>query len=254
MTEPPDILSSFLDELKASLSQSAGDAVIRRINAERLLRLLVEEFIDSCQAERMRILSDNRLVGEAGADFLLQIDDYDVRVELLDAPEGAPTFDTAQLPRLVALLEDNPSTVALILAWATDDLLAVDLPLSQLRTVAEHPDRLKDLLANARPLPQVLQDVVAQHTKLWAVGLERASRPVTSPADLRRLFESAIGEAIEAEQRRSYRSAERRLAASEFPVEREKRLILDALAQALAGAEAQDLVPTLTRIKRGGKQ
>ncbi len=254
MTNASLDVQSLLAELKASLSQPAGDAVIRRINAERLLHLLIEEFIDSCQAERMRILSDNRLVGEAGADFLLQIDDYDVRVELLDAPEGAPTIDTAHLPRLVALLEDNPSTVALILAWATDDLLAVDLPLSQLRTVAEHPDRLKDLLANARPLPQVLQDVVAQHTKLWDVGLERASRPVTSPADLRRLFESAIGEAIEAERTRSYRSAERRLAASEFPLERERRRILDALAQALAGAEAPELVPTLTRIKRGGKQ
>ena len=62
MTDLPGSMSDFLSEFTHSLTQPNGDAVLRRINAERLLRLLADEFVEAHQAARIRILPDNRLV------------------------------------------------------------------------------------------------------------------------------------------------------------------------------------------------
>jgi hypothetical protein len=90
--QTPLSINDFLSELRASLSQADGDAALRRINAERLLQLVADEFIDAFPADRIRVLPDSRLVGESGADILLQIDDYDIRLELFDAEEGKPNL------------------------------------------------------------------------------------------------------------------------------------------------------------------
>lgn len=254
MTELDPSVDSFLTELKASLSQPDGEAMLRRINAERLLRLLADEFIEAHQAERIRILPDSRLVGEPGADFLLQIDDYDIRMLFLDAPDAAPALDASQLPDFLRLLEDNPSTVALVLVWTTDDLRSVPLSVRRTRFLTQNPDRLPSLLAATKPLPETLRALVARQTKLWEAGLDQTPRTTAKSADMRRLFEEAIGAAIEAERQRSYRYTERKLAARRFPVEEEKRLIFAVLGEALNGALAQELVLRLTRLpQRGGR-
>lgn len=254
MTESDLNVESLLAELTASLSQPTGEAVLRRINAERLLRLLADEFMEARQADRIRILPDNRLAGEPGADFLLQIDDYDIRLLFLDAPDGAPTLDAGQLPELLQLLEDNPSTVALVLVWTTDDLHAAPLSVIRVRFLVQNPDRLPALLAEAKPLPEILRALVEGQTKLWEAGLDRAPRTAAKATDMRLLFEEAIGDAIETERRRSYRYTERKLAARRFPVELEKRLILSVLGEALAGASAVELVPRLTRMLQRGRR
>jgi hypothetical protein len=247
-------VDSLLVELMASLSQPTGEAVLRRINAERLLRLLADEFIAAHQAERVRILPDERLAGQQGADFLLQIDDYDVRLIFLDTPDSAPAFDPSMLPDLLKLLEDNPSTVALVLVWTTGNLLAVPLSMLRARYLSQNPERLPALLADARPLPETLRVVVERQTKLWEVGLDQVPHTMAKSTDMRRLFEEAIGAAIDAERQRSYRYAERKLAARLFPIEEERRVIFAVLAEALAGAPAQELVPRLTRVlQRGGR-
>jgi len=254
MTEFDPSVESFLTELKASLAQPTADAVMRRINAERLLRLLAEQFIEAHQAERIRILPDTRLAGELGADFLLQIDDYDVRLLFLDAPKGALSLEVSQLPEFLRLLEDNPSTVALVLVWTTDELAAVPLSLVRVRFLGHNPDRLADLLTSAKPLPETLRVVFSRQTKLWEANLQRVVHTAAKATDMRHLFEGAIGSAIEAERGRSYRHAERKVAAARFPVEEEKRVIFAVLGEALGGASAQELVPRLVRIaQRGGR-
>ncbi|MBC8446636.1 MAG: hypothetical protein H8D78_02705 [Chloroflexi bacterium] len=253
MTDLDPSVDSLLAELKASLSQAGGEAALRRINAERLLRLLADEFVESRQAERIRILPDHRLAGEPGADFLLQIDDYDIRLLFLDAPGGEPILDAEQLPEFLSLLEDNPSTVALVLVWTTDDLQAVSLSVLRIRYLSQNPDRLNALLAEASPLPETLRTLVERQTKLWEAGLDKAPHTAAKATDMRRLFEEAIGDAIETERGRSYRYAERKLAARQFPVEEEKHLIFSVLGEALAGASAMELVPRLTRLSQRGR-
>lgn len=254
MTEACPPFDTFLDELKASLSQPSGKAVLRRINAERLLSLVANELIAGQEGARVRILPDSRLVGEAGADFLLQIDDYDIRLELLDAPQDELALDATALPSILDLLQDNPSTVAVVLAWTTDELLAVPLSAVRVRYLMLRPDRLPDLAAMAKPLLDVLRNLVSQQTKAWHIGLTGAPQVRAKRADTRGLFEQSITAAIEAERRRSYRHIERKLAARQFPVNDEIRAILAVLGQALEGATANELVPSLTHIARRGKR
>ena len=254
MTELDPSVDSLLAELKASLARVGGEAALRRINAERLLRLLADEFVESRQADRIRILPDNRLAGEPGADFLMQVDDYDIRLLFLDAPDGAPTLDPSQLPDLLRLLENNPSTVALVLVWTTDDLQAVPLSVLRIRYLAKNPDLLPALQHESRPLPETLRRLVERQTKLWEAGLDKAPHTAAKATDMRRLFEEAIGDAIETERGRSYRYAERKLAARQFPVEEEKRLIFSVLGDALAGASAMELVARLTRWSQRGRR
>jgi hypothetical protein len=232
------------------LSQPTGEAVLRRINAERLLRLLADEFIESRQADHIRILPDSRLAGGPGADFLMQVDDYDIRLLLLDAPGDAPTLDAYLLPDLLTLLEDNPSTVAVVVVWTTDDLQALCLKRADIAPLTNDPERLRDLLVAIEPLPGVLQALVDDQTKSWEIGLDRAPHTPVKATDMRRLFEEAIGEAIETERGRSYRYTERKLAARRFPVEKEKLLLFSVLGEALGGAPAGELVPRLTRLSK----
>jgi hypothetical protein len=245
---------SFLSELQTSLSGPTGEAALRRINAERLLWLLADEFVEAHQAQRIRILPDRRLAGDAGADFLFQIDDYDIRLLFLDAQEGAPALDAGMLPDFLKLLEDNPSTVALVLVWTTDDLLAASLSMFQCRTLAAHPEDLPSALADAKPLPEILRAVVERQTKLWEIGLDQAPHTTAKSADMRRIFEEAIGDAIDTERGRSYRYTERKTAARDFRIDEEKRLIFAVLSDALAGARAEELVPRLTRVPQRGKR
>src|SRR5438552_3110257 len=121
MTESSDSFNNFVSEFKQSLAQPAGEAILRRINTERLLQLVADELIENHEAQRIRILPDARMAGEAGADFLLQIDDYDVRLELLDSNDGKASLSQDKLISALQLLEDNPSTAALVFVWTTDD-------------------------------------------------------------------------------------------------------------------------------------
>lgn len=245
-------IDGFLSELKASLSEPTGEAVLRRINAERLLLLLAEEFVETHQAEHIRILMDNRLVGESEADLLLQVDDYDIRLQLLDAPENKPVLAIDQLSRLLGLLENNPSTIALILVWTTDDLLSVPLNVSEIQLLRENPNRLPHRLSSAQPLLDVLGGVVARQLKMWEARLDTTPRPETMPGDSRQLFEDAFGKAIEVERQRSYHSPTRKEAAQRFPVEREKRIILETLKEAIGGESAESLKKRLTGLPRRG--
>ena len=74
MTDTSSSFNTFLKEFQATLSEKDNQAMLRRINAERLLHLLAEYMADSLPAARFRFLADNHMAGAQGADFLLQID------------------------------------------------------------------------------------------------------------------------------------------------------------------------------------
>jgi len=250
--QEPLSVDGLLSELKASLSQPSGEAALRRINAERLLHLLAEEFMETHQAERIRILPDRRLVGEPEADLLLQIDDYDIRLQLLDAPENKPVLAVGQLSQLLGLLQNNPSTITLILVWTTDDLLSVPLKVSDIHLLHENPNHLPHLLASAQPLLDVLGEVVARQSKVWETKLDTTPRSETMPGDSRQLFEEAFGKAVEVERQRSYKFPARKEAAQRFPVEREKQVILEILKEAINGEGSESLKKRLIRLPRRG--
>lgn len=254
MSESQDNINGFISEINASLQQSDPSAFLRRVNAERLLVLIVKELIDEHKAERIRILPDNRLTGVAGADFLLQVDDYDLRLELFDAPGDRLRLDPEQLNTSIQLLEDNPSTLALILVWSTDALLAVPLSITRIRYLSQNNNKIVELLQQAQPLKEVISELIQRQIKIWDVDLTKFSKTTGQSIDLYKIFSEEIGKAIDAEMHRKYLLEERRQAAQQFPYQQEKQLILSVLQDALKGIEADKLSEYLTRVsKRGSK-
>jgi hypothetical protein len=240
-------IDDSFSELKNSLS-SLGDK-----NHESLLRLLSDEFIAMHPDDRIRILADCRLTGEAEAGFLLQIDDYDVRLELLEAPAGDPILPTDRLAQVIAFLENNPNTVAAVLIWTTRDLPAVCLSVDRARAAAQDTGVLSVVLSEAQPLIDVLNGIVRRQLAVWEADLATAVPCLNGQAlDTQRAFERAIVQAIETERHRTYRNPTRKQAALQFPVEEETKAILETLERALAGERAPELVAHLTRMSRRG--
>jgi len=252
MTTEPDDINNLISEISASLSQPGSEAFLRRVNAERLLRLSVDEIIEKHGSSSIRIVPDRRIAGKSGADFLLQVDDYDLRLVLLDAPEEKPTIEISLLNDCMMLLEDNQSTIALILIWTTDDLLSIPISIARLHYLLQSPQKVNDLTKRAKPFTEVVSDLIQKQTKLWDVGLEQIPHSTAQSVDLYRLFSEEIGKAIDMETRRSYRNNERLQAAKNFPYEQEKKQILTLLQEALQGASAKDLEARLLRVSKRG--
>lgn len=254
MSESQDNINGFISEINASLQQSDPSAFLRRVNAERLLVLIVKELIDEHQAESIRILPDNRLTDNSGVDFLLQVDDYDLRLELLDTPDDILRLNSENLDASIQLLEENPSTLALILVWSTDALLAVPLSLTRIRYLSQNNNKIVELLQQAQPLKEVISELIQRQIKIWDVDLTKFSKTTGQSIDLYKIFSEEIGKAIDAEMHRKYLLEERRQAAQQFPYQQEKQLILSVLQDALKGIEADKLSEHLTRVsKRGSK-
>ncbi|HBY94183.1 MAG: hypothetical protein M5U01_09215 [Ardenticatenaceae bacterium] len=249
MDESPISIDKLISEISASLTYSSGEAAVRRINAERLLHLVLEELVETQVTEGIRVLADKTLAGDAAADILLQIDEYDLRLELLDTPDGNPSLDIQQLSKFRKTLQTNPNTVALILVWTSDDLDAVALTIARIQYLLQNPHRLADLLAQAKPLVQVLQDILERQVKIWDARLDPGARGASAQTrDLRRQFTQALEQAIELEIGRTYRSKERMQAAQRFRAEEETRVILNALETVMIGTPIEKVVSQLTRL------
>ncbi len=254
MNAPDQFIDEFITEIKASLSQPDSAAMLRRLNAERLLQLTVDELINSNQADNIHFLPDNRLSGKTGADFLLQIDDYDFRLEILDAPEEQPTLSTQKLSAMQRLLEDNPGTVALILVWTTDELLSIPLSVARIRYISENPAQMDALLRAAKPLAQTLQELIDRQVKNWEKHLGEAVKLDARLIDTRTIFDATFTDILRRERSRPYRQPGRKEAAARYPEKTERKLVFETLDEALNGAPANDLITRLTRLPRRGVQ
>lgn len=252
MSNYQDNINGFISEINASLRQSDPSAFLRRVNTERLLVLVVNELMDEHQAESIRILPDNRLTGNSGADFLLQVDDYDLRLELLDTPDDVLRLGSEKLESSTQLLEENPSTLALILVWSTDALLAVPLSLTRIRYLSQNNNKIVELLQQAQPLKKVISELIQRQIKIWDVDLTEFSQTTGQSIDLYKMFSEEIGKAIDAEMHRKYLLEERRQAAQQFPYQQEKQLILSVLQDALQGIGADRLCEHLVQVSKRG--
>lgn len=234
-------------EAGASPAEPAGG---RRVEVARRLRLVLEDLARRYPTHRVRSIASSRS-GDGGPETLLQVDDFELRLDLLDAADGLPRLERSDLARLRQVLIDSPGTLCLILFWPTDDLLAVPLSVKRLLFLLANPDRLAHLLASAQPLDRVLDAVLKGQLRAWDADLDLAWRGQSQPSDARRKFAEALAAAIEAERRRAYRTAERREAGDRFPVQSETQTILEALDATWRGARLDEVVARLTRLHRG---
>ena len=254
MNDKESSIEGFISEINASLQQSDPNAFLRRVNSERLLILTIHELIEEHKTEQIRILTDNRLAGDTGADFLLQVDDYDFRLELIDIKDTRLDIPAENFANYISLLEENPSTLDLIVVWCTDDLLAVPLSLTRLYYLQRNADKIAYLISQAQPVKKILKDLIERQTKIWSVGTGELPQTTGQGIDLYKTFSEEIGKAIDSQMHRRYLVEERKQAAKQFPYQEEKQLILSVLQDALKGVEAEKLSERLGRVqKRGAK-
>ena len=231
-------------ELDGSLSYASGDAS-RRVEGEGMLLFFLEDWANTQEGEAIRILTDRRLVGDVDTDVVIQIDEYDFRLRLLDAPTGQPQLAFEQLAEFQEILESNPSTVALLLTWTSEPWLTIPLTIARIRFLLQKPRLLPRLLSRARPLLGVLQNLIARQLRQWERGLDLSQRAADEPIDIRHAFALSLEEAIEKERKRSYRQPARKMAAHHFPVESEKQALLAVLDEALNGKSTHELIKML---------
>jgi hypothetical protein len=246
-------LDDFLSEFNASLSQDTQEAFLRRVTAEGAIKLIFEELLDQHKATNIRILADRQLNTTTAADYLVQVDDYDLRLILLDAPDGKPNLTDKLLLEWKSLLEANPSTTAVIIIWTSDDLLSIALTMRRIRYLIENPDEVAKLPRFVESFYHVISDVIRRQTKGWNIPDVKEAGASVASRDLFAIFSEKIGQAIDSEANRRYRTEERLLAAKQFPYEQEKRVLLNTLRAALDGASAQELVRRVTILPRRGE-
>ncbi len=244
----------IVNELSASLSKESRGAMMQRINTERLIKLLFEDLVEKHEAESIRILSDNRLTDQESADYLVQVDDYDLRLVLLDTPDGKVKITEKLLQHWVALLEANPSTTVLIAVWTNDELSSIPFTTRRIKSIIESKDKIEKIAEIAKPFDYTISDVIHRQTKGWNIPRIEQNQPSTGKRDLYSLFSEKIISAIDYEASRRYITEERVKAAQNYPADQEKRVLLNILREAIDGASAKELEDRLIKLPRRGGQ
>ena len=253
MNSDSKFVDGFLSELVATLSDEDGEVILRRINTERLVRIVTEEFAEAHEEESVRIIADSRIIGESDADILIQVDDYDIRIQIVDAPNNAPDMDVPQLVQYHETLQANPSTVVVIVVWTTDDLASIALTVPSISRLIDEPKWIDVELTKAKPLGTVLNDVVNSQSKLWDANLDTAHKKPSGQMDAHKQFVTEFEQAVVDECKRSYRSIFRKEAAENYPSSDERQIIEHCLQEALAGRTVEDLLCQLTKLGVRGK-
>lgn len=215
------------------------------LSGKALLEQTLQELMYSQEGTQIRLLTNQGLAGSLESQMVIQIDEYDFRVQLLQAYGDEPQLTFEQLADFQQILEANPSTVALLLTWTTDNLLTIPLTIARIRFVQERPRVLAHLLRRARPLLAVLQNLMTRQIREWESGLDLSQRAVDEAVDIRQVFAASLEDAFEKERNRSYRQPARKQAAHYFPVESEKDVMLAILDDALKGEPANKLIKRL---------
>jgi hypothetical protein len=240
--------------MTASLSEDSREAMMRRINAERLIKLAAEVLVEKHEAENIRIIPDNRLTDQESADYLVQVDDYDLRLVLLDSPDGKVVVTEELLLNWVKLLESNPSTTVLIAVWANDELSSIPFTTRRIKSVIGDEGKTKRIAEIAKPFEYIISDVIHRQTKGWNIPKIEKNQRLSGKRDLYSIFSEKIISAIDHEAGRRYLNDERVRAAKNYPAEREKRALLNILREAIDGASDKELEERLTKLPRRGEQ
>lgn len=249
-----DSIDDFIAELSTSIKSPSGEAVLRRINTERMLKVILEEIVQQNHDLQIRILSDSRIAGESGADILIQIDDYDIRLEIVDTSNDDVSINQDQIQQFENIFEENPSTETLILTWTTARLNSIQLSLEQIQNISSNPDQIHNYLKLMRPLEEIFKEILETHIKVWRKMLTVPVQSVMSTNDIRKLFESHFHECLEIERKRPFKMEERKKAVAGLSDQEVTKLINEILDLALDGVPMGMLYHELIQLPKWGKK
>jgi hypothetical protein len=248
----PDSFDDFMSQISASLQSPSGEAALRRINAERILRLMLDEIVQQRHDLQIRVLADSRISGYEGADILMQIDDYEIRIELIDIADRALSLSVDHLNIYRKIFEENPSTEALIIAWAADDLPSQKLSLLTIDYLLENNNLIQDFIDKVKPLPDVVQDILANQMKVWEDIPSLPKNEDDTTTNISTVFAKYFELAIMEERERSFKLEEKKLAVKNFPEKREADLVKNILQDALKESSIDELSNRLAQFPRRG--
>lgn len=248
-----DSFDDFMSQISASLQSPSGDVALRRINAERVLRLMLDEIVQQRHDLQIRVLTDNRISGYSGADILMQVDDYEIRIELKDVSENSPTLSMGELAIYKKIFEENPSTEALVIAWIADDLPSQSLSLVTIDSLINE-ELINDFIKNARPLSDVVQEILSNQMKVWEDIPSLSANTSDTTTNIANIFSAYFKDALKDEQERSFKLEEKKIAVRNFPEKRETDLVKSVLQDALKESSVEKLSDRLSQLpKRGAK-
>lgn len=254
MNKKPPSFEEFFSEISASLHEESGEASLRRINTERILKLVLDDIVAQRHDLQIRVLNDRRISGDIGADILMQIDDYDIRVEILDTPDSLMSLYRDQVIRFQSIFEDNPSTEILVITWTTQDLHSIYLTLNQIDQLSTHPDQIISLVQTAKPLASVINEILENRIKVWGKMLTAPQEKGTSVSDIRKLFEDHFRTCLEEERNHSFILDERKKAAVSLSEKDAVMLLMDVLDQALNGEDMEKLAQRLSHVPQRSRK
>lgn len=246
-------LNKIMNEMMASLSTDSREAMMRRINSERLIKLAAENLVEKHEAERIRIIPDNRLTDQDAADYLVQVDDYDLRLILLDTSDGKVKVTKEMLQSWSNLLESNPNTTVLVAVWTNDELSSIPFTTRRIKSVVDD-EKIAKVAEIAQPFEHTISDVIHRQTKSWKIPKMEQNKPSGGKRDLYGVFSEKIISAIDNEAGRRYRTEQRVKAAKTYPAEQEKRVLLEVLRDALNGVSNKELEKQMVKLPRRGGQ
>ena len=212
------------------------------------MRLELDTLRQTLPDARVSLPVDSCSKGRFPIDLLLQVEDYEVCLKLLEAPEGRPALSPDEVGPMLEAMEEHPNAVALVLVWATENLLSIPFSLRRLSSLEQGERRLANLLARARPLAEVLTEVIERQSRRWVEEVEIRHGPPQGVVDLKSEFGRQLEAAIKEERARPYTRWERKLAALRYPQDVERELIAAALDEAMLGSRQDLLVGLLSRL------
>jgi hypothetical protein len=270
MNSKPASFDDFLSEISASLKEDSGEGSLRRINTERVLKLVLDDIVEQRHDVQIRVLNDHRISGDIGADILMQIDDYDIRLEILDTADDSCRLSKDQMTRFKEIFEENPSTETLILTWTTNDLKSIQLTLSlidqmtlgqldsvtldNIDSVISSNSDVFDFTQKTRSLVEVINEILESRIKVWGKILAVPQEKGRTTTDIRMLFKGHFQTCLEEERSRSFKLEERKAAAVTLSEKEATELLNGILDKALTGEESEIMAKRLSQLpKRGGK-
>lgn len=247
--------SRFLMELKAKLASETSEEMIARIEAERAIHDILVELSDSYD---FRVVEDYRYATreeEQGTDFILQMEDFELRLIVEYSPTGTPNLSANDLRALRKILESSQSTIALAVVWAAPDLPTLVITQGLVEFLLAEEQEIVEFVKSALPLKDAILRFVDKQTKSWGLRqVERLSAEEILP-DTEAILQRRLREELGRESTRPYK-LERKVAAqkriSHEDVEAIARIFEESRKTSKDAEEiADDLRKLIDRWQRG---
>lgn len=264
MKQNSELFDGFFSEISASLIGKSGEEALRRINTERRISGFLESVVENHTDIQIRIMNDARIAGETGADFLIQIDDYDIRLDILDTLDQQCHLQFEKLFFYRRIFEKNPSTEVLFITWTTIDLLTLQLTLIDIDTLLKkvihdaskngdsnkHENGIIDLSEQVNPINEVFEEFFINKIRVWEKIVTLRPDHKNTESSLQQVFINHFKKCLDVERNRPYKVDEKRIAANKLSENMNTKLFKDVLEKALNGEPINELVESLIKLPK----